>query len=150
MFISYYIAARMESTSAPDKIQISRATAEILKTNGKDHWVKPRNDIVHAKGLGAMQTFWLQIGTKKGYSVTSSQEDVTASEGTRSTDLDEPGIVRQQQQLVNWVVELLLSHIQTMVSIKHWKLLLSFILKTINENVLLPFVGCKQTSNDTA
>jgi hypothetical protein len=107
----------MESTGVPDKIQISRTTAEQIKSGGKHHWVTPRDDIVHAKGLGAMQTFWLQIGTKKAHSAaSSSQDDVTASEATRFFDSDVTEIVRQQQQLVDWIVELLLGHIKNMVS----------------------------------
>ena len=103
----------MESTGAADKIQISKSTADNLIVSGKGHWIKPREDAVHAKGL----TFWLHIGSKKATSTTSSQEDMTASDGTRSVDVTrEANVSNQQQQLVSWIVELLLEHIKNMVS----------------------------------
>ena len=57
-------ASRMESTGAPDKIQISKETAEALSIYGKDSWFVPRIDLVHAKGKGFLQTYWLDIYRK--------------------------------------------------------------------------------------
>jgi hypothetical protein len=107
----------MESTSAPDKIQVSRSTADELITSGKEHWIKPREDLVHAKGKGALKTFWLQIGSKKALSTTSSQEENTTSEETRSTEEKEQGSSIKNRRLVDWIVELLLTHVKTMVRI---------------------------------
>ncbi|KAG7363095.1 family 3 adenylate cyclase [Nitzschia inconspicua] len=52
-------ASRMESTGEPNKIQISASTADLLKEAGKTYWVRPREDLVHAKGKGNIQTFWV-------------------------------------------------------------------------------------------
>ena len=54
-------ASRMESTGARDKIQISKETAELLIEDGLESWVEPREDLVHAKGKGCLQTYWLEI-----------------------------------------------------------------------------------------
>jgi 3'5'-cyclic nucleotide phosphodiesterase len=106
----------MESTSSPDRIQISKSTADQLITMGKEHWVKPRDDIVHAKGLGALKTYWLHIGTKNTNSNTSGQEDTTSNDETRSTEARESDFTVKNQRLVDWIVELLLTHVKTMVS----------------------------------
>ena len=45
-------ASRMESTGVPGRIQISQATADILLTEGKEHWLTKREDLVVAKGKG--------------------------------------------------------------------------------------------------
>jgi class 3 adenylate cyclase len=73
-------AARMESTGAKNKIQISQDTAELIIASGKPSWIKPRKDTVHAKGKGELQTFWIL-----------PKQDVTAphymsSEGTSETE----------------------------------------------------------------
>eukprot|EP00934_Nitzschia_sp_Nitz4_P004638 Nitzschia sp. Nitz4//scaffold197_size40390//30718//39231//NITZ4_007521-RA/size40390-augustus-gene-0.11-mRNA-1//1//CDS//3329540496//4628//frame0 len=52
-------ASRMESTGEPNKIHLSKSTADFLTQAGKAYWVKPRDDLVHAKGKGNIQTYWL-------------------------------------------------------------------------------------------
>mmetsp|Transcript_17792 Transcript_17792/g.26637 ORF Transcript_17792/g.26637 Transcript_17792/m.26637 type:complete len:164 (-) Transcript_17792:4-495(-) len=54
-------ASRMESTGAPNMIQVSEETATILKNEGYESWLRPREDLVHAKGKGLLQTYWLEI-----------------------------------------------------------------------------------------
>ena len=49
-------AARMESNSAAGRIQLSEDTAKLLKEAGKSAWLRPREDVVMAKGKGAMKT----------------------------------------------------------------------------------------------
>jgi hypothetical protein len=49
----------MESTGEPNRIQVSSSTADLLKEAGKTYWVKAREDLVHAKGKGNVQTFWV-------------------------------------------------------------------------------------------
>jgi hypothetical protein len=43
-------AARMETTGVKNKIHLSEACAQLLKKRGKEHWVVPRQEKVHAKG----------------------------------------------------------------------------------------------------
>lgn len=52
-------ASRMESTGKPGKIQISESSADFIKSRGLQHWLKPRSDLVEAKGKGLLSTFWL-------------------------------------------------------------------------------------------
>lgn len=54
-------ASRMESLSLPGRIQVSEETAKILIHAGREHWIKPRKALVHAKGKGEIQTYWLHI-----------------------------------------------------------------------------------------
>jgi hypothetical protein len=42
-----------------NRIHISEETANLLETASKGHWIKPRDDLVHAKGKGELKTFWL-------------------------------------------------------------------------------------------
>jgi len=52
------IASRMESTSEPYKIQISRSTCKLLeKTN---HFIFEERGFTYIKGKGQMKTFWLK------------------------------------------------------------------------------------------
>ena len=44
--------ARIESTGIPNRIHLSQATADLLVEASKSKWVKPRDELVHAKGKG--------------------------------------------------------------------------------------------------
>jgi class 3 adenylate cyclase len=55
-------AARMESSSARNRIHVSEATANLLIEAGKSSWVTKRQDTVVAKGKGEMQTYWVGQG----------------------------------------------------------------------------------------
>lgn len=58
-------AARMESTGQKGRIHISEQTANILIAHGRGSWVKPREDMVEAKGKGTLKTFWLEEESAK-------------------------------------------------------------------------------------
>jgi class 3 adenylate cyclase len=55
------MASRMEHNSVENRIQCSEATAELLISAGKEHWVRPREGLVQAKGKGKgeVQTYWV-------------------------------------------------------------------------------------------
>jgi len=53
-------ASRMESTGMARRIQLSVECTELLVAGGKSDWVVPRQDKIHAKGKGELQTFWLK------------------------------------------------------------------------------------------
>eukprot|EP00538_Stauroneis_constricta_P012798 CAMPEP_0119570410 /NCGR_PEP_ID=MMETSP1352-20130426/43599_1 /TAXON_ID=265584 /ORGANISM="Stauroneis constricta, Strain CCMP1120" /LENGTH=1379 /DNA_ID=CAMNT_0007620079 /DNA_START=442 /DNA_END=4582 /DNA_ORIENTATION=- len=72
-------ASRIETTGRKGRIHISKETAEILIASGKRHWVKKREDRVIAKGLGELQTYWLQIQGDDTHSTTSESLDVSSS-----------------------------------------------------------------------
>jgi class 3 adenylate cyclase len=66
------MGARMETTGVKNKVHLSQDTASILISSGKQHWLSPRQDLVHVKGKGSMQTYWLLLGSSSA-SVTSSE-----------------------------------------------------------------------------
>ncbi len=71
----------MESTGAPNMIQVSEETARILKQEGFESWLRPREDLVHAKGKGFLQTYWLEIN-KSDISSARQLSSPKKSEGT--------------------------------------------------------------------
>ena len=76
--VPYVAAARMESTGAPERIQLSQKTAELLIAAGKSHWVKARSELVSAKGKGELQTYWMVTRKEKqknSANAPSSSED---------------------------------------------------------------------------
>ena len=120
-------AARMEHHSAPNQIQCSEFTANLIKQAGKEHWLRPRADKVKAKGKGELQTYWI-VPKSGGPSMVSSEDDLdelisnAAVEDDYNNpwgntkmvfDLGTPG--NRYQRLIDWNVELLaglLKHIE--------------------------------------
>jgi class 3 adenylate cyclase len=56
-------ASRMESNGIPGRIQVSQSTADALILAGKAGWLTPREEKVVAKGLGEIQTYWIDRKT---------------------------------------------------------------------------------------
>ena len=54
----------MESTGLRNRIQLSKATADLLIKAGKQSWITKRSDEVEAKGKGLMQTYWLKCSVR--------------------------------------------------------------------------------------
>ena len=52
-------ASRIESTGRKGRIHVSQACADQLIAKGRSSWLVPREDVVTAKGKGAMQTYWV-------------------------------------------------------------------------------------------
>ena len=122
----------MESTGATNKIQISESTAEILKRSGKQHWVKPREDAVKAKGKGVLSTFWLNPAGGKDEGSSNGDSDVAANDALDNSPSAVPKKpvaavdAMKQDRLVDWMVEILLDHIKKIVSDAMTKILQSF------------------------
>jgi class 3 adenylate cyclase len=53
--------ARIETNGEPGRIHISQSTATFLIESGKANWVIEREGLVHAKGKGFMQTYWVDL-----------------------------------------------------------------------------------------
>ena len=66
-------ASRMESTGQRNRIQISVATATLLIESGKENWIQPREDLVHAKGKGDIQTYWVLTRKQKRMSTAEAR-----------------------------------------------------------------------------
>jgi 3'5'-cyclic nucleotide phosphodiesterase/Adenylate and Guanylate cyclase catalytic domain len=88
------------STGVPNKIQLSEATANLLRVAGKSNWLVSRKDKVCAKGKGVMNTYWLTRSSKRPNSVLS-QDDTS-----RAVDVDVI-IESSQDRAIEWVCELL-------------------------------------------
>jgi hypothetical protein len=104
----------MESTGMPNKIQVSQRTAELIIEAGKGNWLKAREDLVHAKGKGDMQTYWLHPTKRGPKSQISSIADLEtdSSTGSLSGDASEASAIgdfgfgndQKLQRLVDWNV----------------------------------------------
>ncbi|CAB9503263.1 Receptor-type guanylate cyclase gcy [Seminavis robusta] len=99
-------ASRMETTGRCGKIQISEATASILRESAKEHWLTPREDMVNAKGKGIMIAYWAHPSCLKG-SVASGE-----SSEAKSAQLSDTPTLSADERLVEWVVDLILYDIK--------------------------------------
>ena len=112
LFAQINTAARMESNGEPNQIHLSEATAELLRAAGKDHWLKKREDLVEAKGKGAMQCYWLDVNAPTAGTIEEvesiqddDEEEVVADEESLDDDnlfLEERRLTRKQERLVDW------------------------------------------------
>jgi hypothetical protein len=107
----------MESTGFRGRIHISQTTADLIVAAGKAHWVKPRKDLVQAKGKGTMRTYWLNpAAAKKGSSVASSEGEATSSAVSAPVNRSPIKDFEKEERLVQWMVELLLEPMKKIVS----------------------------------
>jgi hypothetical protein len=75
----------MEQTGQMNRIHISTATANLLKAAGKEHWVRPRDGMIEAKGKGKMQTYWARVmsdGAKSIVTAVAYKGEKADSEGS--------------------------------------------------------------------
>jgi len=96
--------SRIESSGATGRIQVSEATAELLRKGGKGHWVKPREHLVNAKGKGPMQTYW---ATPKDQAASTHQDSHTGEDSE---------IEQRRHRLIDWNVEMLSRLIKQIVA----------------------------------
>jgi class 3 adenylate cyclase len=104
-------AARMESTGACGRIQISQSTADLLAESGKSSWFIARQDKVDAKGKGLLQTYWLlhrhsiTDNDLHGCSTNSTADSADSHSSQNLGLFMDP----KKARLVNWNVEILSS-----------------------------------------
>jgi len=113
-------AARMESTGKVNKIQVSQATADLLKAARKSHWLHARDEMVEAKGKGLLITYWVE--PKMGVaSSTCTTTDLTAV--SKASVLDEAQVPRrvssQMERLINWNIDVLERLLKKIVARRH-------------------------------
>ncbi|CAJ1948357.1 unnamed protein product [Cylindrotheca closterium] len=128
-------ASRMESTGKKGRIQVSQETADLLRNSGKSHWLRPREELVNAKGKGELKTFWLDPTRKRGqknahnkaYSsnnnsvvpkmvqpvVPPKSANVKASE---SKEQEPQAFDEKSARLIDWNVDVLLHHLARVIS----------------------------------
>ena len=78
-------ASRMESTGEKNKIQVSLATADLIRAADKESWLTPRQDLVSAKGNDKLQTYWVK--TRSGVSGMSGSSHHMLGSGHQIHDL---------------------------------------------------------------
>jgi hypothetical protein len=106
-------AARMEQTGRPSMIQISQATADLLVVAGKEHWIKPRDSTVEAKGKGMLQTYWVYptLTSKSGSTSDESDNNVVSehsdSHGYNQTEQVQRFLSDKTIRLVDWNVAIM-------------------------------------------
>lgn len=95
-------ASRMESTSLPNRIQVSEATAKLLRTSGKDTWIQPRLDAIDVKGKGVMKTFFIRESL-----CDSDDCSVVSSHSGGDNGFDQYDQEAKQFRQVQWTVEVM-------------------------------------------
>jgi class 3 adenylate cyclase len=99
-------AARMESTGTRSRIQVSETTAALIKAAGKAHWVKPRNELVMAKGKGKMQTYWIEPRAG-GHDRSNSLSHGSFCEISATTSLSNDTNEDKIERLIEWNTDIL-------------------------------------------
>jgi hypothetical protein len=112
-------ASRVESTSLKGKIQLSNDTAALLKDGGKSHWIEAREDLVDAKGKGAMQTYWLkQVAQQPDSARKNSLLVATKLASNLAGGLGEANGETNEvkDRLIDWNVQVMMSLIEKIVA----------------------------------
>lgn len=118
-------AARMESTGERDRIQCSQATADIICSEGKGHWLRARDKKVHAKGKGELQTYWIEISAAPKDDRRNSDHSQISGDALKENSViwgseeEIPESVTQRakhQRLIEYNVDLLMHHLRRIVA----------------------------------
>jgi class 3 adenylate cyclase len=112
-------ASRMESSSLPNRIHASEQTINLLIKANKGAWILPRDEKVHLKGKGTLQTYWLDPRNEHAYSVSSRTPSLlqTRIHGPLDNDmmaLDERML--RTERLIDWNVQVLADLLSKVVS----------------------------------
>eukprot|EP00980_Cylindrotheca_fusiformis_P013752 scaffold3541_cov116-Cylindrotheca_fusiformis.AAC.5 len=123
-------AARLESTSERNRIQVSHVTADLLVASGLSAWVIPRKGKVLVKGKGEIRTFWLNTKAAKVSNpskpgnemptVSETQTDFSDSSSAKGasgdSDDDDFKAMTKTERLVEYNVEVLTSLLQQIIA----------------------------------
>ncbi|KAL3937629.1 MAG: hypothetical protein SGBAC_007303 [Bacillariaceae sp.] len=133
-------AARMEHSGERNRIQLSQATADLLKESGLERWIYPRSSTIFVKGKGDMQTYFIKDtrpkrsrikSTVSGDISTVSETLETAAESDEHLqdssdesesndeidyDLGEIEGMSKLDRLVEWNVEILTPLLQQIIA----------------------------------
>jgi hypothetical protein len=103
-------ASRIESTGARNRVHISKQTADLLITAGKTHWIKRRDEIIVAKGLGELETFWLVLGKERSEGATSMTSDALSVHSDEKPEANLTCSISPQKmaRLIDWNIDVLL------------------------------------------
>jgi hypothetical protein len=124
----------MESNGRPGCIHVSQVTADILIGMGKKHWVEARDEKVHCKGKGDMQTYFVSVNGADKSVVSSASPTSDASsrdeedmfdvevavaelEGVQDeTEDDRLDWVEKNYRRIGWVRDLLQEELEKVAS----------------------------------
>ena len=109
-------AARIEATGIKGRIQISLATANLLTKAGKGHWVVPREEKVLAKGIGMLQTCWLENEPNRPGRARRANIEYSERMGSESEMSIGEAVQDKQSNLVNWHAEMLAAFLKVVVA----------------------------------
>jgi class 3 adenylate cyclase len=118
-------AAHVETTGMVNRVHMTEQTANLLIAAGKSLWVIKRDDPVHAKGKGALKTYWLQTGTKSRGSLVSGSEEGDTEEAQWASSAvlsaESGDLSKHVQRLVDWNVEQLLRILKQVVAARGYR-----------------------------
>jgi len=78
----------MESNGRPSQIHVSKATADLLTVSGRGRWLKPRADLIEAKGKGKMQTYWVYPNNGGAQTLSSTEEGATNTDHNDASTME--------------------------------------------------------------
>ena len=87
---------------------MSKETADLLRTAGKEHWIKVRHDVIKAKGKGEMQTFWLDANRDENETPLP-----TKGQGSKHSPNTTNG---KTKRLIDWQVDVLSRFLKQIVA----------------------------------
>jgi hypothetical protein len=113
-------ASRIESTSQRNRIQISKATADLLRAANKESWLTKREDKVNARGLGELETYWLNVKRERAGSVASHTPS-NSTDSNKNTAIEKMkassmNVNEKKCRLIDWNVEILLRLMKQVVA----------------------------------
>jgi class 3 adenylate cyclase len=129
--------ARIETSGVRNQIHISQETADLLKSAGKEHWIRLREDRVVAKGKGELVTYWMEpkVSQCRQSSCGGSDRDEIALESigqdanesstfddaTKSADtrVITSRFVEKQDNLIQWNTDMLSNLLKGIMARRH-------------------------------
>mmetsp|Transcript_38112 Transcript_38112/g.92230 ORF Transcript_38112/g.92230 Transcript_38112/m.92230 type:complete len:1305 (+) Transcript_38112:58-3972(+) len=109
-------ADRMQNAGETNRIQLSQATADLVKKAGFDKWLIPRSGTIAVQGKGNMQTFWIR---KEVAARNDFDDDFEANDNFDDGldyDLADIDGMSKVDRLVEWNVEVLSSLLQHIIA----------------------------------
>lgn len=113
-------AARLESTGMRNRIQVSHTTAAEIEKLGKGHWLTKREDVVVAKGKGAIESYWLVPASRQA-SIQNIAQGPTTPEASREmiiAAVKQSSSEEKRTRLVDWCVEILLDKLRQIQALR--------------------------------
>lgn len=98
----------MESNGTPGCIQVSEVTAKLIMNTGNEHWVVPRDEMIHIKGKGPQQTYWLVESDGAPIKPKNKLYSINALRGNAD----------RQSRLVAWNTQVLEGHLKRILALR--------------------------------